>query len=104
MGKVLLDLAVSLDGFIDGLDGADVGLYNWYAATFDPDAEIAQELVATMGAAAVIAAGDRCATVRGGADVARQALDLGLVDEVQLHLVPVVVGARTRLFTGPAAG
>ena len=33
MGKVLLDLAVSLDGYIDGPDGADVGLYDWYAAT-----------------------------------------------------------------------
>ena len=158
MGKVLLDLAVSLDGFIDGPDGADVGLYDWYAATSGPDAEIAEELVATTGAivvgrgvygrgddatgwdetryevphfvvthrpqrrpvgpvdfrfvegvreavaAAIAAAGDRYATVGGGADVARQALDLGLVDEVQLHLVPVVVGAGTPLFTGPAAG
>ncbi|HEY8308514.1 MAG TPA: hypothetical protein VIG79_17735 [Lapillicoccus sp.] len=33
MGKVLLHLAVSLDGYIDGPDGADVGLYDWYAVT-----------------------------------------------------------------------
>ena len=34
----------------------------------------------------------------GGADVARQALTAGLVDEVRLHLVPVVLGGGSRLF------
>jgi hypothetical protein len=29
MAKVLLDMAVSLDGFVDGTGGADVGLYDW---------------------------------------------------------------------------
>jgi len=38
--------------------------------------------------------------VNGGADVARQFLNAGLVDEVRLHLVPVVLGAGTRLFDG----
>ena len=53
MGKVLLDLAVSLDGYIDGPDGADVGLYDWYAATSGPNADIAAETVATTGAIVV---------------------------------------------------
>jgi dihydrofolate reductase len=158
MGKVLLDMAVSLDGYVDGPDGSDVGLYDWYAATSGPNAEAAAETVATTGAivvgrgvygrgddatgwdetpyevphfvvthrppappagpvdfrfvegvreavdAAVAAAGDRYATVGGGADVARQALELGLVDEVQLHLVPVIVGGGRRLFTGSSRG
>ena len=43
--------------------------------------------------AAQEAAGDRYATLGGGADVARPALELGLVDEVQLHLVPIIVGS-----------
>ena len=30
MAKVLLDMAVSLDGFVGVPDGADVGLYDWY--------------------------------------------------------------------------
>ena len=55
-------------------------------------------------AAAQAAAGDRYATIGGGADVARQALDLGLVDEVQLHLVPVIVGAGTPLFAAGSCG
>jgi dihydrofolate reductase len=50
------------------------------------------------------AAGDRYATIGGGADVARQALAAGLVDEVQVHVVPVLLGDGVALFdgTGPA--
>lgn len=36
--------------------------------------------------------------ILGGADVARQSLSAGLVDEVRLHLVPVLLGGGTRLF------
>jgi dihydrofolate reductase len=51
------------------------------------------------------AAGDRYATIGGGADIARQALAAGLVDEVQLHVVPVLLGDGVPLFdrTGAAA-
>lgn len=50
------------------------------------------------------AAGDRYATVGGGADIARQALAARLVDEVQLHVVPVLLGDGVPLFerTGAA--
>lgn len=44
------------------------------------------------------AAGERWATIGGGPDVARQCLALGLVDEVQLHVVPVVLGGGLPLF------
>lgn len=44
------------------------------------------------------AAGDRWVALGGGADVARQCLDAGLVDEVQLHVVPVLLGDGLRLF------
>ena len=46
------------------------------------------------------AAGDRYATVGGGADIARQCLVAGLVDEIQLHVVPVVLGDGIPLFAG----
>ena len=36
--------------------------------------------------------------------MAHQALELGLVDEVQLHLVPVIVGAGTPLFAPGSGG
>jgi dihydrofolate reductase len=46
------------------------------------------------------AAGDRYVTVGGGADIARQCLAAGLVDEIQLHVVPVVLGDGVPLFAG----
>lgn len=44
------------------------------------------------------AAGGRDVSLGGGADVAQQYLAAGLVDEVQLNVVPVLLGAGTRLF------
>jgi len=46
------------------------------------------------------AAGDKHVHVMGGADVIRQALDAGLVDELTLILAPVVLGGGKRLFDG----
>lgn len=46
------------------------------------------------------AAGDRCVTIGGGADVARQFLAAGLVDELQLHVVPKLLGTGIPLFAG----
>jgi dihydrofolate reductase len=44
------------------------------------------------------AAGDKDVTVMGGADLGRQYLAAGLVDEIQIHLVPVLFGSGTRMF------
>ena len=35
-----------------------------------------------------------------GANVAQQFLKLGLIDEISIHLVPVLFGSGTRLFEG----
>jgi dihydrofolate reductase len=43
------------------------------------------------------AAGDQDVAVGGGADVAQQLLSAGLLDEMQLHIVPVLLGDGTRL-------
>ena len=154
MAKVLLDMAISLDGYVGGPDGADVGLYDWYFNPSEVSRPVITELVETTGAivlgrgafgtgedaegwddtpyavphfvithhppapvpgrsvefifitegvaaaveAAKQASGDRYATIGGGADVARQALAAGLVDELQLHVVPILVGEGVRLF------
>jgi dihydrofolate reductase len=44
------------------------------------------------------AAAGKDVSLAGGADVAQQYLAAGLVDELQLNVVPVVLGAGTRLF------
>jgi dihydrofolate reductase len=43
------------------------------------------------------AAGDKDVSVAGGASVAQQVLSAGLLDEMQIHLVPVLLGHGTRL-------
>jgi len=160
MARVLLDMAVSLDGLICGPGGADGGLYDWYFNPTQVSRPVVDELVSTTGAiiigrgafgtgddaggwedtpyrvphfvvthrppwpapsgtiefvfvadgvrAAVQlareAAGDRYATIGGGADLARQCLAERLVDEVQLHVVPVLLGDGTPLFDHSGVG
>ncbi len=158
MTRVLLDMAISLDGYVAAPGGEDAGLYDWYFDPPAPSAPVVEELVAITGAIvigrgafgtgedagwddtpyavrhvvvthrpppdptrwtvdfafatggpsqaleiAAAAAGDRWVTVGGGADIARQFLAAGLVDELQLHVVPVLLGDGLRLF-GPSTG
>lgn len=44
------------------------------------------------------AAGDATVTVMGGASLGQQYIAAGLVDEIQIHLVPVLLGSGTRMF------
>ncbi|HET6673670.1 MAG TPA: dihydrofolate reductase family protein [Agromyces sp.] len=45
------------------------------------------------------AAGEKWVSVLGGS-ISRQCLELGLVDEIQLHVVPILLGEGISLFTG----
>jgi dihydrofolate reductase len=49
-------------------------------------------------------AGDRDVAIAGGAEAAQQYLRAGLVDELQLHVAPVLLGDGRRLFEGHLAG
>lgn len=50
------------------------------------------------------AAGSADVIVGGGADIARQYLRAGAIDELRLHLVPLILGGGTRLFDeGPSS-
>lgn len=151
MGKVFLDMATSLDGFVNGPNGEDGGLHDWYFSPSGDATLILEELLQNIGAMvlgkrtfgeqpdgfdtpykvphfvlsheartlierdgaqfifvtdgiegaleqAKAAAGDRDVCIAGGADTAQQYLKAGLVDEVQLHLVPVLFGGGLRLF------
>jgi dihydrofolate reductase len=44
------------------------------------------------------AAGDKDVRIGGGANVAQQYLRAGLLDELQIHIAPVLLGAGVRLF------
>ena len=43
-------------------------------------------------------AGDKNVAVMGGPDSGRQFIEAGLVDEIGLHLIPVLFGSGTRMF------
>jgi dihydrofolate reductase len=44
------------------------------------------------------AAGDKDVSVMGGASIGQQYIAAGLVDEIQIHLAPVLFGSGTRMF------
>ncbi len=46
------------------------------------------------------AAGDRRVSIAGGAATVNQYLAAGLIDELRLHVIPMIAGAGERLFTG----
>ncbi len=46
------------------------------------------------------AAGDQDVFIGGGADIINQYLAAGLVDEIELHVVPILLGGGARLFAG----
>jgi dihydrofolate reductase len=48
------------------------------------------------------AAGDRDVQVSGGASVVQQCLELGFLDELAVHIAPVLLGGGTPLFAGAA--
>lgn len=161
MGKVVLSMSVSLDGFAAGVDvGVDLPmgegglrLHDWLLKRpiGEVNAQVAQEMHATTGAVVLgrrtydvgvglwgdtpfpvpcfvlthevrekrveksgvftfITEGLKCAMTQAqaaaggknvgimGVDTARQCLRAGLVDELQLQLVPVLLGQGVRLF------
>jgi dihydrofolate reductase len=50
VGKVVLDMAMSLDGFVSGPDGEDHGLHDWYFAPSNTDSLVIEELLQNIGA------------------------------------------------------
>ena len=49
------------------------------------------------------AAGDKDVLVAGGADAIRQAVEVGAVEDFQLHVAPILLGGGVRLFDGLAS-
>lgn len=52
-------------------------------------------------AQAKAAASGKDVSVAGGANVIQQCLVAGMIDEAQIHLVPILLGGGVRLFDGP---
>ena len=154
MANVLLDMAMSLDGFISGPKGEDHGLHDYFFSPAGPTVEVIEEGFKTTGSIimgrrsyeigatqdgfadnpyqvptfilthyvpqnipqgaesfvfvtdgveraleqAKAVTGDRDVVIGGGADIAQQYLRAGLIDEIQIHLIPILIGEGIRLF------
>ena len=142
MANVLLDMAISLDGFVSGPNGEDHGLHDYFFSPAGPTADVMGRRAYDVGAAqdgfadnpyqvptiilthhvpqavpkgaesfvfvtdgirsaleqAKAVTGDRNIVIGGGANIAQQYLDAGLVDEIQIHLVHTLLGDGIRLF------
>lgn len=154
MSKVLLDMTMSLDGFIAGVNDDDAGLHNYFFAPVGHTRQVIEEGLKSTGAIimgrrtyeigaqqdgfadnpyvvptfvlshtlperrakgtkgfsfiaesiqsvlqqALAVAGDKDVVIGGGANIARQFMQAGLIEEIQIHLIPKLLGAGIRLF------
>jgi dihydrofolate reductase len=82
--RVVFAISVSLDGFLT-------------ASNVRPEVPMGDDGVEPALQQAR-AAGDKNVVVMGGATLGQQYIRAGLVDEIQLHLVPVLFGSGSRMF------
>jgi len=110
MGRRLYDIVDGPNGWNDdvgyGHDQDQSAAPPCYVVTHEPPAKVrlaSRFRFATKGVADAIgqaraAAGDKDVVVMGGANVIGQSLAARLVDELRIHLSPLVLGDGTRLF------
>src|SRR3954469_11619236 len=110
MGRRLFDIIDGPHGWNDevGYGAREAGSPPFFVITHAPPESRRLELDFTFitdGVASAIeqareAAGAKDVVIMGGGDVIGQALDAALVDELRLHLAPIVLGDGTPLFNG----
>jgi dihydrofolate reductase len=91
-----------------GYGAGEVGKPPFFVVTHHPPESVRLDLdftFVTDGVASAVeqartAAGDRHVVLMGGGDVIRQAVEAGIVDELRIHLSPLLLGDGTPLF-GP---
>jgi dihydrofolate reductase len=110
MGRRLYDIVDGPNGWNDdvgyGHDQNQSAAPPCYVVTHEPPAQVrltSRFRFVTEGVADAIdqaraAAGDKDVVVMGGANVVDQSLAARLVDELRIHLSPLVLGDGTRLF------
>lgn len=94
MGKVVANASMSLDGYIAKQDNTIGLLFDWLQ---NGDVEVISPRGDRTFLQALTLAGDRTVAVTAGV-IAGQCLELGLLDEVAVDLVPVVMGGGRGFF------
>jgi hypothetical protein len=96
--RLLYSATMSLDGYISGPAGDQA----WLARHLGPNPLI-DDLVEAVAVAQAAARGTKYVNVLG-ADVARQCIELGEVDEILAIVAPVLLGGGTRFFPDGGRG
>ena len=113
MGRNLFDVVDGPDGWSDeiGYGAHHVGRPSFFVVTHTPPAQVRLNLDLTfvtegvapaLDAARDVCPPDKDVVIMGGGNVIAQAIDHGLVDEMVLHVSPIVMGAGTPLWSGVA--
>jgi dihydrofolate reductase len=108
MGRTLFDFVDGPNGWNEemGYGAAENGMPPVLVVTRNPPDHVrlgdrftfVVDGVGSAVAKGVAVADDRDVVLMGGAQVIRGALELGLLDELRLHLAPVILGGGTPLF------
>jgi dihydrofolate reductase len=102
LGRRSYDVADVVDGWMDNPYKVPhfVITHNIPAKPAKGDTEFTfvTDGVGSALAQAKAVAGDKPVIIGGGADIAQQFLKAGLLDEIQLHLVPILFGGGSPLF------
>jgi len=111
MGRNLFDVIDAPGGWSDdlGYGAHNVGRPPFFVVTHNPPGKVRLSLdftFVTEGVAAAVEAArkvcppDKDVVIMGGGNVIAQAIEQGLVDDVVLHVSPMVLGAGTPLWNG----
>ena len=111
MGRNLFDVVDAPDGWNDeiGYGAHNVGRPPFFVVTHRPPPAVRLGLDFTfvtdgiaraVDAARTACPADKDVVIMGGGNVIAQAVDLDVVDEVVLHISPLVMGAGTPLWAG----
>ncbi len=112
MGRRLFDVVDAPDGWSKdmGYGAQQVGTPPFFVVTHSPPEHVrlqqelglqctfVPDLAPAIEHAGRAAQGDGHVVIMGGGDVIGQAIEQGLVDELRLHLAPVLLGGGTPLF------
>jgi dihydrofolate reductase len=110
MGRNLFDVVDGPDGWSDdmGYGAGHAATPPFFVITHSPPESVRLGLdftFVTDGVSAAVeqaraVAGSKDVFIMGGGDVIRQCIDEGSIDELSIHLSPIILGAGTPLFSG----